>query len=82
MPRSTQYSSAGGLEPNWDILADNMDMALGDGGLLSEPLNMQPPGCGFEGLAPSVPIEDHFSQELISLGLQEPLPPQDLMDDL
>jgi hypothetical protein len=82
MPRSTQYSSAECLEADWDILADNMDMALGDGGLLNEPLNMQHPGCGFEGLAPSLPIEDFFSQELISLGLQEPLPPQDLIDDL
>ena len=57
-------------------------MARGDGGLFNEPLNMQSLGVGFEGLAPSLSTEDHFSQELISLGLQEPLPPQDLMDEL
>lgn len=30
----------------------------------------------------SVPMGDLFSQEIISLGLQEPLPPESLMDDL
>lgn len=79
MPGNT-YSLTRSLEPEWDIIPDDMDMALGNGGILDESLNMQHSEFGYN--APSVPVADHFSQELISLGLDEPLPPQDVIDDL
>ncbi|TVY56061.1 Citrinin biosynthesis transcriptional activator mrl3 [Lachnellula cervina] len=82
MSRNTQYTSGQDLEADWDNLAENMDMSLGDGGFLNEPLIVGPSGTGFHGLTPALPMGDPFSQELISLGVQEPLPPEGVMDDL
>ncbi|TVY75878.1 Citrinin biosynthesis transcriptional activator ctnR [Lachnellula suecica] len=82
MAGKTQYSSGENMDADWNFLADNMDIPLDDAELLNEPLVMQTSGFGFEGLMPSLPMGDPFSHELIGLGLQEPLPPQDVIDDL
>ena len=83
MARNTQYTSGQDLEADWDNLADNMDMSLGDGGFFNEPLILGSSGTVFQALAPGLPSEeDPFSQELISLGVQEPLPPEDVINDL
>jgi hypothetical protein len=37
---------------------------------------------GFRGTGPSLLGGDFFSHEVISLGLQEPLPSEDMMQDL
>jgi hypothetical protein len=59
-----------------------MDIPLEDGGILNESLNMDPAGFDFANLAPSLPMGDPFSHDLIALGLDEPLPPQDMMNEL
>lgn len=69
-------------EPDWNAmnLDVNMRMDSGDSGM-GNGLDMTPDI--FE--MPKDPINpngDFFSQELLALGLQEPLPPQDVMDEL
>jgi hypothetical protein len=59
-----------------------MDIPLEDGGMLNEPLDMHAAGFDFASLAPSLPMGDPFSYDLIALGLDEPLPPQDMMNEL
>ncbi|TVY37892.1 Citrinin biosynthesis transcriptional activator [Lachnellula occidentalis] len=81
MPRNTQYTSAQDLEADWDNLADNMDISLGDGGFLHEPLIVGPSEES-QGLASALPMGESFSQEVISLGVEEPLPSEDVMDAL
>ncbi|KAK6595740.1 binuclear zinc transcription factor [Botrytis cinerea] len=65
--------------PEWS--ATNMDMELN---FTNE--GMQNIGydilSGNVGTGSSVPAGDYFSQDVISLGLQEPLPPDNLMDEL
>jgi hypothetical protein len=58
----------------------NIDM--GTDGLLDESFNVPLSAFDFQPAAPSVPEGDFFSQELISLGLQEPLPPNQMVDEL
>lgn len=82
---TTQYASGQNLEPDWDALADNMDIPLEDGGILHASLdmhNMHAAGFDFPSLAPSLPLGDPFSHDLIALGLDEPLPPQDMINEL
>ncbi|TGO34719.1 hypothetical protein BHYA_0185g00230 [Botrytis hyacinthi] len=66
-------------EPHWTAMNMDMDMNFTDEGIQNIGYNILSGNVGAE---PSVPIGDYFSQDVISLGLQEPLPPDDLMDEL
>ena len=71
-------------EPDWNTLGMDMDITLdiGMGGGLDSTFDM--PQAGFE--MQNEPMMSaggaFFSQELLALGLQEQLPPQDMMDAL
>lgn len=65
--------------PDWGAININMDVDFTDEGLQNLEFDIM---NGNLGAGSSVPIGDFFSQEVISLGLQEPLPPDSLMDDL
>jgi hypothetical protein len=60
----------------------NLDLELDDDGLLDPPFDISQPVLGFSATAPTMPTDYFGSYELIGLGLQEPLPPQDMMDEL
>jgi hypothetical protein len=60
----------------------NLDPELDDDGLLDPSFDISQPGLGFSAPAPTMPTDYFGSYELIGLGLQEPLPPQDMMDEL
>ncbi len=57
----------------------NLDL---DDGLLDPSFDISQPGYGLPVPAPTMPSDDFDSYELIGLGLQEPLPPQDMIDEL
>ncbi|KAG4025268.1 hypothetical protein MFRU_062g00210 [Monilinia fructicola] len=75
----THANADSNTDPDWGAMNIDMNMNFADEGLQ---------GLGFDimngnlGSVSSVPVGDYFSQEVISLGLQEPLPPESLMDDL
>ena len=73
-PNPNQNANSG-----WGPMNMDMDMNFVDEGLQDLGFDIM---NGNIGAGPSVPIGDFFSQEVISLGLQEPLPPESLMDDL
>jgi hypothetical protein len=60
----------------------DMNMDMGTGGILDESFDIPLSAFDFQPAAPSMPEGDFFSQELISLGLQEPLPPNQMVDEL
>lgn len=60
----------------------DMNIDMGDDGLLDGTFNLNAGGFDFSPPGPSIPMGDLFSQELLELGLQEPLPPQEMMDEL
>jgi hypothetical protein len=60
----------------------NLDLDLDDDGLLDPSFDISQPGLGFSAPAPNMPTDYFGSYELIGLGVQEPLPPQDMMDEL
>ncbi|KAI9641400.1 hypothetical protein NHQ30_010202 [Ciborinia camelliae] len=66
-------------DPDWGAMNIDMDMNFTDEGLQDLGFDILD---GNLGTGSSLPIGDFFSQEVISLGLQEPLPPESLMDDL
>ena len=68
------------MEPDWNTLGMNYGYA--DDPVFAPGIDMPQSGYGFQDLDPSMNVGDFFSQELLSLGLQEPLPPQDMMDEL
>ena len=55
-----------------------MNVDLGDGGLQDSSYDFSGLGNG----GSSIPNDGLFSQELLALGLEEPLPPQDMIDEL
>jgi hypothetical protein len=57
----------------------NLDL---DDGLLDPSTDISTPGFDLSAPAPTMLGGDFGSCELIALGLQEPLPPQDMMDEL
>ncbi|KAF7944121.1 hypothetical protein EAE96_010530 [Botrytis aclada] len=65
--------------PDWNAMNMDMDMNFTDGGIQNIGYDIL---TGNIGTGSSVPVGDYFSQEVISLGLQEPLPPDNLMDEL
>jgi hypothetical protein len=71
-------TSAPGGEADW-----GMDMNLDlDDGLLNPSFNISQSAFGVPEPAPMILGGDFGSYDLIGLGLQEPLPPQDMMDEL
>lgn len=73
--------SAFSTEPDWNTMGMDMDMNLdiGMGGGIDATFEMPHTGFGMQN-EPSG--GDFFTQELLALGLGEPLPPQDMMDEL
>lgn len=73
--------SAFSTEPDWNTVGMDMDISLdmGMGGGIDAAFEM--PQAGF-GMQNDPSGEEFFSQELLALGLGEPLPPQDMMDEL
>jgi hypothetical protein len=59
----------------------NLDLDLDDT-LLDPSFDISQPGLDFSVPAPTISADYFGSYELIGLGLQEPLPPQDMMDEL
>ena len=79
---ATQASPSQGLEADWNTLGMDMNLDMDDGGILDSAFDIQQSDFGLPPLGPSLPTGDLYSQELLGLGLQEPLPPQDMMDEL
>lgn len=73
--QSTSVNTAS-VEADWNSLGMDLDEQL-----LDPAFDISQPGFGLDA-APSMQIGDFRSFELISLGLQEPLPPQDMIDEL
>jgi hypothetical protein len=59
----------------------DMNLDIGDAGIMDPSFDVSQAGFGLKREA-SIPMGDFFSQELLALGLQEPLPPPDMMDEL
>ena len=66
------------METGWNDLNMDMNVDLGDGGLQDSSYDFSGLGNG----GSSIPNDGLFSQELLALGLEEPLPPQDMIDEL
>jgi hypothetical protein len=81
---TAQTTSIPGGETDWDGLGMNMnlDLDLDNNGLLEPSFDISQHGFGFSAPAPTMPTDYFGSYELIGLGLQEPLPPQEMMDEL
>jgi hypothetical protein len=79
---AAQNTSIPGGEADWNGLGMdmNLDLDLDDDGLLDPAFDISQPALGFS--AQSIPADFFGSYELIGLGLQEPLPPQDMVDEL
>jgi hypothetical protein len=71
------------MEADWNTLGMDMNLDIDDADLLDP--SFQIPQFGMESSGP-LPMQsgDYFtqSQDLLALGLQEPLPPQEMMDEL
>lgn len=65
--------------PNWDAM--NLDMDMGSTRGPNDPFDNSTDLFALP-KDPINPNGDFFSQELLALGLQEPLPTQDIMDEL
>jgi hypothetical protein len=59
-----------------------MNMDMGNIGMLDEAFNMPISSFDYQPAPSALPEGNFFSQELISLGLLESLPPQQMIDDL
>lgn len=60
----------------------DMSMDMGDAPLLEETFDIPLSGFDYQPAAAPLPEGNFFSQALISLGLQEPLPPNQMINDL
>jgi hypothetical protein len=60
----------------------DMNIDMENGGMLDESFDMPPSAFDFQPAPPSVPEGNFFSQEIIGLGLQEPLPPDVMVEEL
>jgi hypothetical protein len=80
MSAAANTTSGSNIEPDWNTLGMNYGYA--DDPLFTPGMEMPQSGYNFQEPGPSTATGDFFSQELLSLGLQEPLPPQDMMDEL
>ena len=81
---TSQTTSIPGGETDWDSLGMdmNLDLDLDNNGLLEPSFDISQHGLGFSAPAPTMHNDYSGSYELIALGLQEPLPPQEMMDEL
>jgi hypothetical protein len=64
-------------EPDWNSYPTDMNMDFESDPLLNFPIS----DSTFT-FQPQIPTGDFFSQEIISMGLQEPLPPDEMIADL
>jgi len=82
-PTSIQATTS--VEADWNTLGIDMEMDmnidLDDPTLLDPGFDMPSTGFGVPDMEPS-PANNLYSQELLQLGLDEPLPPQDMIDEL
>jgi len=82
-PTSIQATTS--VEADWNTLGMDMEMDmnidLDDPTLLDPGFDMPSTGFGVPDMEPS-PANNLYSQELLQLGLDEPLPPQDMIDEL
>ncbi|ESZ92849.1 fungal specific transcription factor domain-containing protein [Sclerotinia borealis F-4128] len=76
---NTNANANANADPDWGAMNIDLDMNFADEGLQDLGFDIM---NGNPEAGSSVPTGDFFSQEVISLGLQEPLPPESLMDDL
>lgn len=83
---TAQTTSIPGGETDWDGLGMdlNLDLDLDNNVLLEPSFDISQHGFGFSAPAPAPTMHNNYfgSYELIALGLQEPLPPQEMMDEL
>jgi hypothetical protein len=79
---SAHTTALPGGQTDWNNLGIDMNLDLDDDGLLDPSFDISQPGFGFSTPAPTIPIDGFGSFDLIGLGLQEPLPPQQMMDEL
>ena len=80
---SAQISSAPDyIEADWNALGMDMNLGMGDTNFLDPNFDVSQAGADFQTTGPTLPMGDFFSQELLELGLREPLPPQDMIDEL
>jgi hypothetical protein len=80
MSTAANTTSGSNMEPDWNTLGMNYGYA--DEPLFIPGIEMAQSGFDIQEPGASTETGDFFSQELLSLGLQEPLPPQDMMDEL
>lgn len=59
-----------------------MNIDFDDAGIFDPSYDISQGGLGIQGSDPSFPMANFGDFELISLGLQEPLPPQEMIDEL
>ena len=95
LTRSVSYTNAGQpslSQPDFQLNDVDMGLSMGDPDMLAGFLgtgDAQPSRSRNQSesnllptVDPSLAPEETFSWEMISLGLEEPLPPQDMIDDL
>ncbi|CAD6444977.1 262de15b-b350-4c43-8cdc-7ee8756edd8a [Sclerotinia trifoliorum] len=75
----TNVSANTNVDPDWSAMNMDMDLNFTDARLQDLGFDLM---NGNMGAGSSVPVGNFFSQEILSLGLQEPLPPESVMDDL
>ena len=77
--KSGSTSAKPSADANWDTLAMEMNIDFTDGGIGDKEFGTAPKEPKDQS---TMPCGDFFSQEVISLGLEEPLPPDDLVEEL
>ena len=72
------------IDPPWDADPLNINMGLDMNMSMSyeEAAFMALPNSGMDFSLPEQPLEHFYPQEVISLGLDEALPPEEMMEDL
>ena len=66
--------------PDWNTVGMDMNLDLNDTGILDPAFDISNDGFGYQ--APHISMDGFGSYDLMSLGVQEPLPAQDVMDEL
>lgn len=83
MPGTTGTStSAPNIETDWDSIAKDLDLDLDLDTVLDPSFHTEPFEYRSQPTPQAAPAEVPLSQELISLGLDEPLPPAYIIDEL
>lgn len=83
-PTTAQANAS--MEADWNTLGMDMDMDmnidLDDPTLLDPVFDVPTTGFGLPNTELPPANDYNYSQELLALGLDEPLPPQDMIDEL